>query len=423
MQDNMKYRQSLVAIGGSLVGRWRTTTASNQGVAMRQPAHAWLGRLLLGGLVTLALSAVAIANAEDKIIHVNCDDGKTIKQALHKADPGETIRVTGTCTERVTITTDWITLDGQGTAVLDGGGGDPIEFSGVVTIDGARGVTLTGLTIQNGPGEGILGQRAATFAVRKATVQDNALTGIAVTGGSTADLTDSIIQRNGGGSSTSVGLDIYTGSTVILRGTIVITQNPGSGVNVFGKSMLELRGANVQLTDNGGAGLVIGGGSNMATFLFPSSPESKLMANNHFVAGIIVLDATIELFGSPVTISATNNGIGIWLIQNSYITNASPFPGAAFLLEGNSVGVQLEGGSGAQIVGGPLTVRNNGTGLLADGAGALTLVSIPPNPSAITNNGTDVGLKFGTRATFGGVTIGTIVCDATVLSRGSTVCP
>jgi hypothetical protein len=106
MQDNMKYRQSLVAIGGSLVGRWRTTTASNQGVAMRQPAHAWLGRLLLGGLVTLALSAVAIANAEDKIIHVNCDDGKTIKQALHKADPGETIRVTGTCTERVTITTD-----------------------------------------------------------------------------------------------------------------------------------------------------------------------------------------------------------------------------------------------------------------------------------------------------------------------------
>jgi hypothetical protein len=68
-------------------------------------------------------------------------------------------------------------------------------------------------------------------------------------------------------------------------------------------------------------------------------------------------------------------------------------------------------------------VQHNQTGLLGDGAGTLTLVSVPPNPSAITNNGTDVDLKFGTRVTFGGVTIGTIVCDTTVLSRGSTVCP
>ena len=55
-----------------------------------------------------------------------------------------------------------------------------------------------------------------------------------------------------------------------------------------------------------------------------------------------------------------------------------------------------------------------------------TLVSIPPNPSAITNNGTDVDLKFGTRVTFDGVTLGTITCDATVLSRdaaGNPVCP
>jgi hypothetical protein len=62
--------------------------------------------------------------------------------------------------------------------------------------------------------------------------------------------------------------------------------------------------------------------------------------------------------------------------------------------------------------------------VLADGAGTLTLASIPSNPSTITDNSTfDVDLAFGTRATFDGVTIGTITCDATVLSRGTTVCP
>jgi len=46
------------------------------------------------------------------------------------------------------------------------------------------------------------------------------------------------------------------------------------------------------------------------------------------------------------------------------------------------------------------------------------------NPSSITGNTTvDVDLRFGTRATLGEVTIGTIVCETTVLSRGSTVCP
>jgi hypothetical protein len=196
-------------------------------------------------------------------------------------------------------------------------------------------------------------------------------------------------------------------------------------MNVFGASILELRGAMVQLTDNGAAGLVIGGGSNLATFLFTTSQGSMLSINNHFVAGIIALDATLELFNSPITISAANNGIGIWLLQNSYITNAGGgVPGAVLLLENNGVGLQLEGGSGARIEGGPLTVRNNGTGVLADGAGTLTLASDLANPSTITNNSMfDVDLKFGTRVTFGGVTIGTITCDATVLSRGSTVCP
>ncbi|MGH8065310.1 MAG: right-handed parallel beta-helix repeat-containing protein [Candidatus Entotheonellia bacterium] len=115
-----------------------------------------------------------------------------------------------------------------------------------------------------------------------------------------------------------------------------------------------------------------------------------------------------------------SEGIGIAVFNNS----TAVFKGHVSSTGSSSTVSGSSGGGSALIVGG-LTVQNNQTGLLADGAGALTLVSVPPsNPSRIEHkSGTDVDLSFGTRVTFGGVIIGTITCDATVLSRPSTVCP
>ncbi len=92
-----------------------------------------------------------------------------------------------------------------------------------------------------------------------------------------------------------------------------------------------------------------------------------------------------------------------------------------FLLEDNTIGLFLDVQAAGFFIGG-LTVRNNDTGILADGADTLTVVSIQPNPSDLTGNTTDVDLRFGTRTTFDGVPIDTLNCDATVLSRGRTVC-
>jgi hypothetical protein len=75
------------------------------------------------------------------------------------------------------------------------------------------------------------------------------------------------------------------------------------------------------------------------------------------------------------------------------------------------------------LIAGGLTVQANGAGVVADGAGTLTLRSTQANPSTITGNGSDMRLLFGTRSTIEGVTIGTLVCDATVLSRGTKICP
>ena len=115
-------------------------------------ARMWVGAVVVVGLLgVLGLSGslergVGVAGADSAVKKVKCDKGQTLTEALRKAKPGDTLQVTGTCQERVTITTDRLTLDGGGSAVLDGGGGGPTEFEGVVTIDGAQGVTLTGFT-------------------------------------------------------------------------------------------------------------------------------------------------------------------------------------------------------------------------------------------------------------------------------------
>ena len=174
--------------------------------------------------------------ASDRI-RVDCGAGQTIGRALKHAQPGDSIVVTGTCHERVVITTDRITLEGRGAAVMDGGGGSPTEFSGVITIDGARGVVVAGLTIQNGPGEGILGRRGAAFVVRDATVRDNSSTGIAVGESSTAEIRDCILERN------AAGIDVFTGSSAVLKGTIDVADNTLGGVAINGTSIIEIRGA------------------------------------------------------------------------------------------------------------------------------------------------------------------------------------
>ena len=74
---------------------------------------------------------------------------------------------------RYDITKDGLTLDGGGTAVLEGadrdGDGDPDD---VVTISGAQNVMLMGLTVQNGR-TGIIIERGAAATLTNVTAQDN----------------------------------------------------------------------------------------------------------------------------------------------------------------------------------------------------------------------------------------------------------
>ena len=367
---------------------------------------------------------MGVAGADSRAKKVKCDKRQTLAEALKKAKPGDTLQVTGTCHERVTITTDRLTLDGGGSAVLDGGVGSPTEFfEAVVTIDGVQGVTLMGFTSQNSPSQGILGVGGAAFVVKDTTFQNNGLGGIFLNNNSSAELTDAEVKDTGG-----IGISAFTNSTAILKGNISSTGSGSNGIAVQSGSTLEIRGASVQASNNGGGGVDIVD-SQAIIFGYPESQGSILAVHNNGGDGIFVANGSLSVFGgafagtgSLATISASNNGgSGIALALNGNMV--SPFGAANIILENNPIGLNVGEDSSALIIGG-LTVQNNQTGLLADGASTLTLASQTSNPSSIENNtGTDVDLRFGTRVTFVNVTIGTITCDATVLSRGSTVCP
>ena len=60
-----------------------------------------LRQLVIVTILLLGVSYAVMAQAQP----VNCDNGQTITQALATAQPGDTLLVTGTCRERVQMTT------------------------------------------------------------------------------------------------------------------------------------------------------------------------------------------------------------------------------------------------------------------------------------------------------------------------------
>jgi hypothetical protein len=373
---------------------------------------------IIFGLLVLT-SAIPVYAAKH---HVNCDvPGQTLAKAVQVSKPGDAIVVHGVCRERLTITEGPLTLDGDGTWVMDGAGLAPTatEFNGLIAVDGASGITIRDVTIRNGSGEGIHGTHGASMVVQNARIE-HTTTGLGLSN-SSAEVTDSTFQHN------EIGIDAYSASTVIFRGEVDISENVGGeSLTLNGNSFAEIRGGHLQVNNNG-MGIVISANSTLTIFGFLASQGSRLTVSGNQGPGIVigrghlfVAGATFQPGGVVITLSG-NAGPGLFVTENASFT--SPFGAAKFLIENNPIGMQFQQGSTAVINGG-LNIKNNAiAGLQADNASGLTLASIPQNPSTIQSNGTDVIFSFGTKSTIEGVTIGTMVCDKTVLSRGTKVCP
>ena len=153
--------------------------------------------------MAVLLLASTLGLAENRPVH--CDHGTSLATALEKATPGETIQVSGTCQEAVMISTDRITLDGGGNAIIDGRGAE------AVTADGSRGVTLTGLTVRHGL-NGVVAKGGAHLKLTSITMQNNL-----VNRASEVNITGTFLSQGNG----VFGISLLDTSSIVFANEVV----------------------------------------------------------------------------------------------------------------------------------------------------------------------------------------------------------
>ena len=333
-------------------------------------------------------TAALSGGASGATIQVDCDAGDSLAQALQGALPGRTIQVSGTCTEQVTITTDRLTLDGQGQAQLVGD--DPGQA--VVSVSGAGNVILRGFTIRNGL-QGILVTGNADVTVENTTVQEQGGAGIIVTESSILQLQDCTVQQSD------------------LHGIVAAA------------GQVQFAGDNT-IRDNNGIGVLLVRGSSLAfsftTTLGTTMPELEVLRNG---AEGIKLISSVATFSGGIVQTEDNGGDGLLLLLNSSVTKGLgtvPFPpGTVITMNNMGHGIRAESGADFSVEpASTLTSQNNGLAgvRLDDGSATISGATITGNG---TINGTaDVELTFVSKLTLDGSnTIGSFSIDPTSACR------
>jgi hypothetical protein len=359
-------------------------------------------------ICTLLLVSLVVAGAQPILaatFSVDCDKfGRTITKALRVARPGDTIRVSGVCEETLTITTDRVTLDGGGRAVLQGaGGGQAGDVSpGLLNIVGVQGVEIRGLTVQNSPTDGINGRQGAAFTVHNVRVLRSADDGLEATETSTVRFLGTCEIRRSG----DFGMSITHGSSAVFMAERVTTaENALGGILVMGTSTAAFDTGTVHTTQNTWGFLVLGHSS-----LTLSRNTPTIIADANTIDGVLVADLSdLRLDGGMLTV-AQNGTSGISLAAAGFINFAG-----TVLLKNNNEGIRAEDLS--HVVNSPfgrLTIQDNTTAGVIAARGSIIRMR---GEAAITGHGTDVVLSFGTLATFEGTTITSVTCDKTSLLR------
>jgi hypothetical protein len=348
---------------------------------------------------------------------VQCGRGQTISNAVKAAKSGDVIRIQGTCRESFVITTDYLTIEGEADATIQGTGGGPNLNLIQITITGAQGVILRNINVQDAPGIAIQVENGSAALLENVIVRRSALGVVAYT-------TSSARLKNVSALENFVGIIATQNSAIQLLGEIRVNNNQFNGFDINGNSSVEIFEARIQANNNGNRGMTL----DDSELILPGGPApgASFTADGNTRTGILVSgNSSISLFGGPGenTITTSNNREhGIWLNGGKIVSPG----GTNIIATGNSIGIGVELGGSAHIVGG-LNVRNNGIGVDADGAGVIRLIQPPNAPfpvsSIMGNTNVDLDLTFGSRIRVtGSVAIGKITCDKTVLTDGVS-CP
>lgn len=170
----------------------------------RTATHNFVIRHVGVGLLSLAVIGLVMPIAEAQSTapersqgwaNVDCDSEHSgaLQRAIDRATPGQTIRVSGTCYENVSIPvgTDRLTLDGGGVGTING----PDVTVNTLQIRGPRAITVTGLTIRGGRA-GIDVSRGASALIDGNIIEGAARNGITLGSFASANIVNNTIQNN-----------------------------------------------------------------------------------------------------------------------------------------------------------------------------------------------------------------------------------
>ena len=149
----------------------------------------------IGAIVpTLAAQSPAAARSQGWA-HVDCDkeSAGALQRAIDRAAPGDTLTVSGTCYENVSIPAgkDLLTLDGNGIGAVHG----PDVTVNTIQLRGPQGITIRRLTISGGR-VGIDVSRGATALIDGNTIEGTGRNGITLGAFASANIVNNTIQNN-----------------------------------------------------------------------------------------------------------------------------------------------------------------------------------------------------------------------------------
>ena len=195
------------------------------------------------GVVTTATAQSQPGNQGWANVDCAKEQPGALQRALNRARSGDTIHVSGTCNENVTIPlgTDLLTLDGGGNATVNG----PDTALNTISARGVRGLTIKGFRITGGRA-GISIDRGSSARIDGNTIEYVARFGIIAGGWSTVDIVNNTIQNN-----PSHGINVTGNSFVFIGFTTAddtiaspntIRSNGVHGINVSFSSSARIAG-------------------------------------------------------------------------------------------------------------------------------------------------------------------------------------
>ena len=339
----------------------------------------------------------ANGNGGGTTLTVDCGAGETIADAMSQAQSGDTIMITGTCNENVVVTKDDITLDGGGSAVIDGSGVD----LWAIDVTGRQKVTVEGLSVQNAHAVGIHITESSGVWMQDVTIRNT--------------------RRHKDINNDGHGIFVGHSSSLVLAGSIVTDDNTGNGLTVWQSSSVLAIGnftprgnpyplASVQANGNGENGVFVAASSSF-TAISNFGENTAVHAKMNTYNGISVQQSS-SMIVVGADIEATNNqgsGLEVGAASSAqYWGWVAGSKTASGLFDSNGgAGIQVWGSSSFSVWDDGVAVnitstKNNWRGLsVADGSMVAlnSPASQPPSKAVFNNNGAE-GIEAEQNASF-----------------------